>query len=113
MRDEPLHGGHNFGDSRFVVGAEQGAAIGRYNCGPHLVLQVGVLRGVEYDALIRQVDQSTVVVAVYDGLHVGTRRFGRGVHVGTPADDRNFSVGRSRQGGVHVAVGIEFGIVQA
>ena len=105
MLHEVGHGGHYFGDARFVVGTQQGMAVGDYEVLSHVCLKLGELLhrcddafvGVEYDV--------GAVIVVYDArADVGTAAVGTGVHVGDEADGGHGLVGIGGEGGIHIGM---------
>jgi len=102
---------HDFGDARLVVGAEQRGAVGGDDVAPDLIGERGVVcRTNDLCRIGGQHDIATAVVPHDLRLDIGAGAVGRGVHVGTEANDRDPLIGIGGDRRVDVAVLVEMGI---
>ena len=103
-----LHGVHDFGDAGFIVGPEEGGAVGGDEGLALVLTHLGELFRLELqagDAL--EVDGSAVVVFNDLGLDIGPGGVRRGIHVGDETHGGDFVVQVGGDGGHHVAVFVQ------
>lgn len=104
MPDHVLHGGHNHGDARLVVGAEKGGAVGDDERVADVFFQVVESVG-RHDDVFFGVENDVAAVVFFNqpGLDVFAGDFKSGVDVGAKSDGRRAgTVGRN--GSAHIGV---------
>ena len=82
LRHQPLAQGHDLGDPRLVVRAQQGGAVGGNDGFPLEPGQPGEVRRPDHPALLGQDDVAAAVILMDDGVHVLPGKGGGGVQVG-------------------------------
>ncbi len=105
------HGLDDFGDAGFVVGSEQGGAVGDDEVFADVPTEFGKLLDGGDDAF-GEGDVAAVIVWDDARLDVLARCVGAGVHVGDEADGGHRTVGVGGQGGVEIAEGVESYILE-
>ena len=105
---------HDFGKPGLVVGAEQRGAVGGDDVVADLVGKGWMFGGADdLRGVARQHDVAAAIIPDDLRLDVLAGAVGRGVHVRTEADDRDFFVRVRRKRGVDIAVLVEMRIAQA
>ena len=103
--EEISHGLHDFGDAGFVIGTEEGGAIGDDEVFSDVGFEFGELLRRGDDALLLVQNDGRAIVGFDDaGLDVFARAVGAGVHVGDEPDDGDIVGGVCGEGGIDAAV---------
>jgi len=112
MVDQVADGGEYFGDAGFIIGAEQGIAVGGDDVVADLAGQLGRLVRTDDDPG-GEVEVAALIIFVNDGPDVSPAHLRGGIHVGDKADDGHRMAGIGGQGGGDVAPFIHAGIGEA
>ena len=111
--DQDLRGGHDFGDARLVVGAEQRRAVGRDDIVADLVGELGIVGDPDdLCGVSGQVDVAALVVLDDPRSYALAAEIRRSVHMRAEADHRDLLVGVAGNCSVDVAVLVEMGIAE-
>lgn len=111
MGQQVFAGGDDLRHARLVVGSQQGGAIGDDQLLTDVPLQEGEVLHFQASGLL----QGQVPALIGDDLRMDVRPAdgGRGVHVGDEAQGRSLAPGGGGQQGIHIAVVVQVGPLQA
>ena len=103
------HGADDFGNARFVVGAQQRVAVGNNNILADVAEQLGEFLDGGDNAGFSVEDNVRAVVVLHNArLDIGARGVGAGVDVGDEADGGHSMLHIGGECGVNIALGVHF-----
>ena len=109
MSDQIFGCGQNLGDSGFIVRTQQGIPICSDQCLPYIIHQFRKFLRRKYDSLLF-IQHNIIARIILDnpGIYMPATHFGAGIHMGDKPDSRRFPFHSRRYNSHHIAVFIQF-----